>query len=354
MNSLLGRVVTGADYNGAKAFVAESSGLNCSPPPGESAAVRRAKLDAVTRPRSAVGPAMAGAVDLSALKQRAQQSAAAAAGATGAAAASAGATSGGTEVTETNFEAEVLDRSNEVPVVVVLWSPRSDACVQLVDTFAGLAAADGGKWSLATVNVDAAPRVGQIFGVQAVPTVVALAAGQPIASFEGAQRADQLRKWLDSLLSATAGKLSGATDFEDVSEPDPVLDQARQRLEQGDFVAAQGAYEAVLAANPSSVEAKAALRQIAFLARATAQDSAAIAIADAAPGDIAAALAAADVALLNQDVAGAFGRLIALVRRTSGDERTTVRTRLIELFELLDPADPDVIAGRRGLANALY
>jgi putative thioredoxin len=43
-----------------------------------------------------------------------------------------------------------------------------------------------------------------------------------------------------------------------------------------------------------------------------------------------------------------------LVRRTSGDERTSVRTRLIELFELFDPADPDVIAGRRNLANALY
>ena len=51
---------------------------------------------------------------------------------------------------------------------------------------------------------------------------------------------------------------------------------------------------------------------------------------------------------------GAFGRLVALVRRTAGDERTSVRTRLIELFELFDPADPDVIAGRRNLANALY
>jgi putative thioredoxin len=43
-----------------------------------------------------------------------------------------------------------------------------------------------------------------------------------------------------------------------------------------------------------------------------------------------------------------------LVKRTAGDDRTRVRTRLIELFELFDPADPDVIAGRRNLANALY
>ena len=58
--------------------------------------------------------------------------------------------------------------------------------------------------------------------------------------------------------------------------------------------------------------------------------------------------------VLQQNVAPAFDRLIALVKRTAGDDRTKVRTRLIELFELFDPADPEVIAGRRNLANALY
>ena len=72
------------------------------------------------------------------------------------------------------------------------------------------------------------------------------------------------------------------------------------------------------------------------------------------PDDIDAAFAAADVQILNQDITAAFDRLIALVRRTADDDRTRVRTRLIELFELFDPADPDVIAGRRNLANALY
>ena len=73
--------------------------------------------------------------------------------------------------------------------MVVLWSPRSDACVELVETLSGLAAEDDGTWSLATVNVDVTPRVAQIFGVEAVPTVVALAAGQPISSFQGLQPA---------------------------------------------------------------------------------------------------------------------------------------------------------------------
>lgn len=67
----------------------------------------------------------------------------------------------------------MIVRSDEVPVVVLLWSPRSEVCVDLLDTLSGLAAAAKGKWSLASVNVDVAPRVAQIFGVQAVPTVVA-------------------------------------------------------------------------------------------------------------------------------------------------------------------------------------
>ena len=291
---------------------------------------------------------MAGAVDLSGLKQRAQQKASTSGPA------GPGAEPGGTEITEANFEEEVIVRSDEVPVVVALWSPRSEACVELVETLSGLAAADNGKWSLATVNVDAAPRVARIFGVDAVPTVVALAAGQPISSFQGVQPPDQLRRWLDSLLSATEGKLKGAGGSEDSAEVDPEVAQARQQLEAGDFAAAKQSYQAVLDANPGSVEAKGAIRQIDFLTRATAQRPDAVAVADAAPGDIAAAFAAADVQILNQDVSAAFERLIALVRSTSGDERTSVRTRLIELFELFDPADPEVVVGRRNLANALY
>ncbi|MDA3664793.1 co-chaperone YbbN [Mycobacterium xenopi] len=300
----------------------------------------------MTRPRPPIGPAMAGAVDLSALKQRAQQQTSAGDAAS--------AQQAGTEITEANFEEQVLVRSNQVPVVVLLWSPRSDVCLQLANTLADLAAADNGKWSLAMVNVDAVPRVAQIFGVQVVPTVVALAAGQPISSFQGVQPADQLRRWLDSLLSATAGKLSGATTSGEPEQVDPALAKAREQLEAGDFAAARNSYQAILDANPNHAEAKGAIRQIDFLMRATGQRPDAVAVSDAAPDDIEAAFAAADVQILNQEVSAAFDRLIALVKRTSGDERTKVRTRLVELFDLFDPADPDVIAGRRNLANALY
>jgi putative thioredoxin len=258
------------------------------------------------------------------------------------------------EITEANLEAEVLVRSSQVPVVVLLWSSRSEASAQLGQVLAQLADADGGKWSLATVNVDAVPRVAQMFGVQAVPTVVALAAGQPLSSFQGSQPPEQLRKWVDSLLNATAGKLGDAGDAEEPEQVDPEVAQAREHLDAGDFDAALTAYQALLDANPNDPEAKGAVRQIGFLQRATAQRPDAVAVADSAPDDIDAAFAAADVEVLQQNVAGAFDRLIALIKRTADDERTKVRTRLIELFDLFDPSDPEVIAGRRKLANALY
>jgi len=289
---------------------------------------------------------LAGAVDLSALKQSPP--------AAGDTHAEGSAVAAGVEVNEANFEQEVLLRSNQVPVVVLLWSPRSDVCLQLADILSDLATADNGKWSLASVNVDVAPRVAQIFGAEVVPTVVALAAGQPLSSFQGMQPPEQLRRWIDSLLSATSGKLGGATDSDEPEVVDPALAQARQQLEDGDLAAAAGSYQAILDTDPNHAEAKGAVRQIAFLMRATAQGPEAVAAADAAPDDIEAAFAAADVQILSQDVEGAFNRLVALVRRTAGDERTAVRTRLIELFELFDPADPEVITGRRNLANALY
>ncbi|BBY34864.1 hypothetical protein MMIN_29250 [Mycolicibacter minnesotensis] len=287
-------------------------------------------------------------MDLSGLKQPAQS---------GGAAGSAAAPPGATEITEANFEDEVLVRSNQVPVVVLLWSPRSEACISLADALAALAQADNAdgaaRWSLATVNVDVAPRVAQVFGVDAVPTVVALAAGQPLTSFQGVQPPDQLRRWVDSLIAATAGKLAGG-DAEQPEPVDPVLAQAREHLDAGDFPAARAAYQALLETDPNHVEAKGALRQLTFLERATGRDPDAPARADANPDDAEAAFAAADVQILNQDVTAAFDRLIALVRRTAGDERAAVRTRLVELFELFDPADPEVVAGRRNLANALY
>lgn len=312
--------------------------------------VGRDKLKNVTTPRPAVTAAMSGAVDLSALKQRVQEPADQSAPAAGG--------EWTVEVTEANLEAEVLAESNRVPVVVLLWSARSGASTSLAATLGDLVQEGAGKWRLAKANVDTHPQIAQLFGIQAVPTVVAIAAGRPITSFAGAQPAEELRRWIDSILDAVAGKLPDADPpAEDEEAVDPALAAAREALESGDFPAALDAYQRLLddgATGAAEAEASASVRQLQFLIRATDQRQDAVAVADAAPQDVDAAFAAADVELLSQQPESAFDRLVTLIRATSDEERARVRARLLELFELFDPADPQVIAGRRKLANALF
>ncbi|WP_230593890.1 MULTISPECIES: tetratricopeptide repeat protein [Nocardiaceae] len=304
------------------------------------------------RPPAAVPASIAGAVDLSALKDRPAPPPAAAGEVA----------EGGlppiVDVTTATFEDEVLRRSSQVPVVVDLGSARSPQSVSLTRLLGQLALEAGGRWIHARVDVDTNPQIAQAFGVQAIPTVVAVAGGQPLADFQGSQPEDQLRKWIEAIEQATAGKLTGppgAEPIEDEPEPeDPRLVAAEEALDEGDFDKAIAAYEDIIAAEPANADAKAALRQVKFLARVQNVDADAVAKADADPADVAARIEAADVELSQQNPEAAFGRLIDGVKRTAGDERTQLRTRLLELFELFDAADPVVVAARRKLASALY
>ncbi|MFD3431055.1 tetratricopeptide repeat protein [Nocardia fluminea] len=289
---------------------------------------------------------MSGAVDLSALKQPP-----AAPG--GAAAAPA---SGNHSVTEADFEAKVIRRSTQVPVVVALFSQRSAGSVELVRTLERFNAEDRGAWDLAVIEAEANMNIVQALRVQGIPTVIAVAGGQPLADFEGAQPDPQVRQWLDAVIDATAGKLEGDPDAA-AAEPeveDPRFVAAEDKLSEGDFAGAEAAYEAIIAEEPGNEEAKAALRQLRFLTRAQQLDPAVVATADADPANLEAALDAADIEMFEQRPEAAFERLIAVVKRTAGDDRTKARTRLLELFELFDPAEPFVIAARRKLAAALY
>ncbi|WP_410877318.1 tetratricopeptide repeat protein [Nocardia sp. A7] len=288
---------------------------------------------------------MSGAVDLSALKQPPA--------APGGAAAPA---AGNHTVTEADFEAKVIRRSTQVPVVVALFSQRSAGSVELVRTLERFNAEDGGAWDLAVIEAEANMNIVQALRVQGIPTVIAVAGGQPLADFEGAQPDPQVRQWLDAVMDATAGKLEGdpgATPAEPEIE-DPRFVDAEDKLSEGDFAGAEAAYEAIIAEEPGNEEAKAALRQLRFLTRAQQLDPAVVATADADPTNLDAALDAADIEMFEQRAEAAFDRIIGVIKRTAGDDRTRARTRLLELFELFDPAEPFVIAARRKLAAALY
>ncbi|MFC5141557.1 tetratricopeptide repeat protein [Actinomycetospora rhizophila] len=316
---------------------------------------------------------MAGAVDLSGLKARAEARppSGSPGGAPGAAAPPAdGAAPGGApvtvvDVTEASFQSDVIERSMTVPVVVDLWAEWCQPCKQLSPVLEKLAAEGGGAWVLAKIDVDANPRISQAFQVQSIPMVVVVAGGQPVTSFQGAQPEPQLREWIGQLLDALREQMPGIAEAEaragaqggaePVEEPeDPRFVAAEEALEQGDYAGAAAAYEQILASEPTNAEAQAALAQVRFLERAESADPSAIARADAAPDDVDAQIAAADAQVAAQDVTGAFDRLVQTVARTAGDDRDRARTHLVELFELFGTEDERVTTARRALARALY
>ncbi|OYO19293.1 co-chaperone YbbN [Enemella dayhoffiae] len=299
-----------------------------------------------------------GAVDLSGLKARA---------AAPASAGGAGGGPGGAYVTDVNDIAEfegVLRKSLQHPVVVEFHSPRAQGAGQLSADLASLADEYAGKFLLVRVDATAAPDIAQALGVQAVPTVVAVIGGQLAPLFQGVQPKENVRKVLDQVLQAAAangvmgkadpvGQPAGAAEDEQPAA-DPRFAAADAALERGDFAAARDEFDKVLTATPNDAEALAGRAQAGLLDRSSKLDGSEVVRADAEPSNVEAQLAAADAELVGGNSEAAFARLVDAVRVTSGDERETVRLRLLELFETLGNSDPTVLKYRRKLATALF
>jgi putative thioredoxin len=313
---------------------------------------------------AALSSAMAGAVDLAALKARSEAASRAAAAPRqgGGPAGDGGAYV--VDVSEADFQAEVLERSLQVPVVVDLWAEWCGPCKQLSPVLERLAEAGGGAWVLAKVDVDANPRIAQAFGAQSIPMVVAVVGGQPVDAFTGAQPEPQVRQWISALLDALRDRMpaiaeaearAGGAAADPVEEPDdPRFTAAEDALERGDYPAAEAAYREILNVEPGNEQAAAALAQVRFLARTEAADPTVVQKADAAPDDVDAQLSAADAEIAADEVEAAFARLVAAAGRTFGEDRDRVREHLVGLFELFPADDPRVTAARRALARVLF
>ena len=257
---------------------------------------------------------------------------------------------------------EVAETSTRVPVVVVLHASRSQASADLAGQLQTLAQEYAGRFQLARVDVDAAPEVAQALQVAAVPTVVALIAGQPVPLFQGAIPADQLRELLDQLLELAArngvtGRLAPRDADAQPAEPEEteVERAAREALERGDYAAAEKAYDHAIAQSPADADLKVARAQIRMLGRMDGKDPRALLAAADAPGaSVEDQLAGADAALALGDVNVALGRALEAVRSHSGEERETARLRLLELFDIIGSSAPEVTRARRQLATLLF
>src|SRR3712207_2760376 len=104
------------------------------------------------------------------------------------------------DVTDATFEADVLQRSHEVPVVVDLWAPWCGPCRTLGPVLEEVVDATDGKVQLVKVNVDENPQVSSAFRVQSIPAVYALKDGRVVDGFIGAQPKPAVEKLVQSLL----------------------------------------------------------------------------------------------------------------------------------------------------------
>ncbi|EFE67018.1 MULTISPECIES: tetratricopeptide repeat protein [Streptomyces] len=276
------------------------------------------------------------------------------------------------DVDEAGFERDVLQRSTEVPVVIDFWAEWCEPCKQLSPVLERLAVEYNGRFLLAKIDVDANQMLMQQFGIQGIPAVFAVVAGQALPLFQGAAGEAQIRQTLDQLVQVAEQRFGltglvvdpeaepGGGDRAAVQDApagphDALLEAAVQALDAGDLGGAVQAYKNVLAEDPGNTEARLGLAQAELLQRVQGLDPVRVR-KDAAekPQDAAAQIAAADLDLVGGHVEDAFGRLIETVGRTAGDDRDAARVRLLELFEVVGAEDPRVIAARRALARALF
>ncbi|MEV0594203.1 tetratricopeptide repeat protein [Nonomuraea cavernae] len=269
------------------------------------------------------------------------------------------------DVTEETFTTDVIDRSMTVPVVLDLWSPRAPGSAQLSPVLEKVLGETGGRAVLAKVNVDASPQIAQALRVQAVPTVLAIFQGQAVTGFQQVLPEQEVRRWLDELMAAVEqfyqanpdarpAPQAGEEEAPEAPPADPDLVAAEQAIDQGDLDAAQAAYERLLARAPGDEDAKMGLAGVGLIKRTADADPDDVQRRLADPADIDAQLLAADLEMLSGAVDEAFDRIVAVVKRTSGDERDKARRHLLGLFDALPAEDPSLARARRALSSALF
>jgi putative thioredoxin len=239
------------------------------------------------------------------------------------------------DATDATFETDILERSEQVTVVVDLWAPWCGPCKSLGPILEKVVAEAAPDVELVKVNTDSNPVLSQMFQVQGIPAVFAVRDRKVLAQFVGAQPEAQVRAFVDGVRPTDADKeLAGW--LEEASEeslekvlvrvpghPDATVALAELYVSDG---RADDALT-LLAKVPETAET----RRVAALARTGA-------LPDGDPAD--------------GPLAHVEAKLDALLERVKDDG--DARQEFLDLLELMGPDDPRTAPYRKALTLRLY